>query len=228
MTEPHRARFSVDERRAQLLELGLRLFAERAYDEVSIDDIASAANISKGLLYHYYGGKRAFYVACVAHAAEALVERTHMSDEIPEPDRARAGLDAYFDYAEEHATAYVALMRSGIGNDPEVAAIVEATRTRIVRRALDGMGITTPRPAFRAALRAWIGAVEAACLEHLEHRDVARVGLVDMLLAGLYGLLVVAKQLDPDAPFALGPPPQPPTQTETASPPSRGSRRRQP
>lgn len=207
MATSARTRFSVDERRAQLLELGLRLFAERAYDEVSIDDIASAAGISKGLLYHYYGGKRAFYVACVVFAAERLVERTEMPDTIPEPDRARAGLEAYFDYAEEHETAYLALMRSGIGNDPEVAEIVESTRTRIVERALAAMGMDEPRPVFRAATRTWIGAVEAACLEHLEHRDVERSGLVTMLLAALYGILVVAKQLDPDAPFEPGLPP---------------------
>ncbi|MCA9604070.1 MAG: TetR/AcrR family transcriptional regulator [Myxococcales bacterium] len=208
MPAPARTRFTVEDRRAQLLELGLRLFAEHAYDDVSIDDIASAAGISKGLLYHYYGGKRAFYVACVSHAAERLVERTHMPDTIPEPERARAGLEAYFDYVEEHETAYVALMRSGIGNDPEVAQIVENTRTRIVERALVVMGIEEPRPVFRAATRTWIGGVEAACLEHLEHRDVPRAGLVAMLLASLYAILVTAKQLDPDAPFEPGLPPR--------------------
>ncbi|MCB9593669.1 MAG: TetR/AcrR family transcriptional regulator [Sandaracinaceae bacterium] len=208
MTAAARTRFSVDARRAQLLELGLRLFAERAYDEVSIDDIANAAGVSKGLLYHYFGGKRAFYVACVENAAEALFERTLADPSIPEPERARAGLEAYFDYAEEHETAYMALMRSGIGNDPEVAEVVERTRTRIVQRALASMGMEEPRPVFRAATRTWIGAVEAACLEHLEHREVDRGGLVQMLLAALYGLLVVAKQLDPEAPFELGLPPR--------------------
>ena len=68
-----RARFSVDERRAQLLELGLRLFGDRSYDDVSIDDIAREAGVSKGLLYHYFGSKRVFYAACVEHAAASLL-----------------------------------------------------------------------------------------------------------------------------------------------------------
>ena len=51
--KPPRARLLVDERRAQLLALGLRLFAEHSYDEVSIDELARAAGVSKGLLYHY-------------------------------------------------------------------------------------------------------------------------------------------------------------------------------
>ena len=73
MGSPLRSLLDMDSRRAQLLELGLRLFGTRAYDEVSIDDIAQAANISKGLLYHYFGGKRAFYVAVVSDAARRLV-----------------------------------------------------------------------------------------------------------------------------------------------------------
>lgn len=196
----------MDERRAQLLDLGLRLFAERAYDEVSIDDIASAAGVSKGLLYHYFGGKRAFYVACVENAAEQLVERTQPDISLPEDERAVAGLSAYLDFAKERATAYTALMRSGVGNDPEVAAIVEQTRAKIVARMLESMGLG-PRPVFRAAARSWIGQVEACCLDWLDHDDVPRHAVVTLLLGGLYGILAAAKALDPDAPFELAPPP---------------------
>jgi AcrR family transcriptional regulator len=64
-----RARLQVDERRTQLLELGLRLFTDRSYDELSIDDIARAAGISKGLLYHYFPSKRDYYVEVVRRAA---------------------------------------------------------------------------------------------------------------------------------------------------------------
>ena len=49
-----------DDRREQLLDLGLKLFASRSYEEVAIDDIAREAGISKGLLYHYFGRKRLF------------------------------------------------------------------------------------------------------------------------------------------------------------------------
>lgn len=196
----------VDERRAQLLDLGLRLFAERAYDEVSVDDIARTAGVSKGLLYHYFGGKRAFYVACVQNAAEQLIERTRPDFSLPEEARAVAGLDAYLDFAKEHDVAYTALTRSGVGNDPEVAAIVERTREEIVVRMLETMGIRS-RPVFRAAARSWIGQVEACCLDWLDHDDVPRHAVVALLLGGLYGTLSAAKALDPDAPFDLAPPP---------------------
>ncbi|HRI06444.1 MAG TPA: helix-turn-helix domain-containing protein, partial [Nannocystaceae bacterium] len=90
---------AVDERRDQLLTLGRRIFAERAYDEVSIDDIAEAAGISKGLLYHYFGSKRGFYVAIVRESASRLVEATAIRTDLPPGERAHAGLAAYLDFA---------------------------------------------------------------------------------------------------------------------------------
>ncbi len=205
--EPARARLQVDERRAQLLELGLRLFSERAYDEVSIDDIAREAGVSKGLLYHYFGGKRDFYVACVQAAAAQLVARTEPDLSLPEAERARAGLEAYLEFVEERAGAYTALMRSGLGNDPEVQALLEAARAKIVERMMQGAGLDAPRPVFRLAARAWVGQVEAASLEWLAQRDVSREVLVRLLLGALFGTLVTAKALDPDAPFTPAAPP---------------------
>ena len=71
-----RARLEVDERRAQLVRLGIDLFAARAYDEVSIDELARAAGVSKGLLYHYFPTKRDFYVATVSEASRELPDVT--------------------------------------------------------------------------------------------------------------------------------------------------------
>ncbi|TVQ92086.1 MAG: TetR/AcrR family transcriptional regulator [Deltaproteobacteria bacterium] len=197
------SRLTVDARRAQLLELGLRLFSTRAYDDVSIDEIAREAGISKGLLYHYFGGKKAFYVAVVALAAGHLLQAVAPSVNLPRPERARIGLAAYFDFVEARAPAFSALMRGGLGVDPEVGGIVDRTRRAIVAMILDGAGLAEPRPAFRVAARAWVGAVEAASLDWLEHRDVPREELISLLVAGLGGMLAQAAMLDPEAGASL-------------------------
>jgi AcrR family transcriptional regulator len=202
-----RARLQVDERRAQLVELGIELFSRRAYDEIAIDDIAREAGISKGLLYHYFGSKRDFYVACVRSAADQLVSRLIPDVSLPPAERAKKGVEAYLDYVENRATAYTALMRSGIGSDPEVQAILEDKRSIIVTRMLEGMGLDEPRPIFRFAARSWVGSVEAACLEWLVKREVDRKQLVKILLGSLYGTLLTAKNLDPEAPFEVVIPP---------------------
>src|SRR5688572_2802564 len=116
---PPRQRLDVDERRAQLVELGLSHFGGKAYDEVSIDDIAQAAGISKGLLYHYFPTKRAFYVACVRSAAAHLFAMTETPEDTPPLERLTRGLDAYLDYVRAHRRAYATLMRSGAAVDRE-------------------------------------------------------------------------------------------------------------
>lgn len=173
-------RSDPDERRAQLVELGLRLFSERSYDELSIDDIAREAGISKGLLYHYFPSKRDYYVETVRAAAQLLLDRTDPTGG-PEPEVLLAGLDAYLAFAEEHAAAFVALMRSGVGQDAEVAAVLEATRARYVARIAARLGITDPAPRLRIALRGWVGFVEGASLKWLGPRDMPREQLRDLL-----------------------------------------------
>lgn len=187
----------MDSRRAQLLELGLRLFGTRAYDEVSIDDIAREANVSKGLLYHYFGGKRAFYVAVVRDGARRLREAIEPDRSLPPPARALAGLDAYLGFVQAHADAYAALVTGGLGADPEIFSILEGTREDLVGTILADMGLDGPRPAYRLALRAWIGGVETTCADWLRDPSLPREQLLRLLLGNLQGAVASAYAIDP-------------------------------
>jgi len=185
-------RLTVDERRQQLLEHGVRLFSTHAYDDVSIDDIAREDGVSKGLLYHYFGGKRAFYLATVQMEADRLLETLQPDPELDPADRAREGLGRYLDFVEARSDAYIALMRGGLGRDDQAEAIVDRTRQALAARVVDALGQDPPPPTHRLAARAWIGAVEAASLDWLAHRDLSKGELVELMLGGLSGLLVTA------------------------------------
>jgi AcrR family transcriptional regulator len=174
LPEP-RVRLDVEERRTQLVELGLEHFGGRAYDDVSIDAIAEAAGISKGLLYHYFPTKRAFYAATVRAAAARLVASTETDDSAAPFERLHAGLDAYLGYVRVHARAYATLLRSGVGVDPEIARIVDETRVLFIDRLTSGFGQDHARgderedaqqhsPLVRLALRGWVGFAEATSL----------------------------------------------------------------
>jgi hypothetical protein len=138
-------------------------------------------------------------VATVRHGAEGLVEATRPNMALPENERAYAGLSAYLAYVEAHAGAYRAVMRSGIGMDQEVAAVVEETRTTIMDRLLTNIGLEEPRPVFSTLIRGFIGSVEAASLEWLVHRHLDREQLLQMLLVLLYWTIRTAMTFDPDA-----------------------------
>ena len=187
-----RARLEVDERRAQLVTLGIDLFAARAYDEVSIDELARAAGISKGLLYHYFPTKRDFYIATVQEASRQLLDLTATSTELPPLDRLRGGLDAYLDYVDAHALAYAALMRGGVGSDPEVSRIIDDTRAKMCDRLLLELPDVTPTPLIRTAVRGWLGFCEATSLDWIERRAVGRHQIRDLMFEVLLATIPIA------------------------------------
>jgi AcrR family transcriptional regulator len=192
-TTPRRARLSTDARREQLVALGIDIFSERPFDEVSIDDIAAAAGISKGLLYHYFPSKRDFYVAVVRSAAGEMEALTEPDRSLEPRERLAAALERYLEYVETHARGYATVLRAGIGSDPAVAEVVEEVRRVMVARLLEDLpGTAEPPVALRVAVRGWVGFVEAASLDWLEHRGLDRDDLREMLVAALDGALSAA------------------------------------
>jgi AcrR family transcriptional regulator len=195
MATARRARLSTDARREQLVALGVEIFAERPFDEVSIDDIAAAAGISKGLLYHYFPSKREFYVAVVRHSAAEIVVLTEGDPDLPPPERLAASLDRYLEYVQTHARGYATVLRAGIGSDPEVAGVVEGVRAAMAGRILDELPLAPPLPAaVRIAVRGWVGFAEAASLDWLERRDLPRDELRDLLIRALTGAVQAAAE----------------------------------
>lgn len=211
----HRARLEVDARRAQLIALGLEQFSGRSYDEVSIEDVAHAAGISKGLLYHYFPTKRDYYVATLREAAGQLLARTETPPTLAPLERLSAGIDVYLDYVEEHGPAYAALMRGGIGSDPEVAAILDGTRAAFIERLVAESPIASPSATLRMALRGWLGMVEATSLDWYVARPIARTVLRDLLAAALPQVMQLGVQLGAMATEA---PPAPPPRRAPRAP----------
>ncbi len=187
-------RLENDERRAQLLGLGRAAFAASPYDEVSIDDLAKKAKLSKGLFYYYFPTKRDLYIAGLTETSQELVAKlvTNVQKETAPRERAMAGVDAYLNHVESQGGAFVALMRGGIGSDPEVTAVLEKVRLGILDEFLTGNPISTflrTRPLSRIAIRSWIGMVEAASIEWLATKDVTKAEVRDMLVDLLFDLL---------------------------------------
>jgi AcrR family transcriptional regulator len=182
-------RLGIDERRGQLLELGERLFTTHAYSELSMARIAREAGISKALLYHYFPGKQAYFEATLRNAAEELRERTEPDPSQPPEQQLAASLDAYLGWIDEHREAYVKLLRTA-GEVPAVGALVEDVRGRTAQRILTGLGGATPQR--RAAVRGWLWFVDGACLDWIEHRDIARDELRTVLLGTLLGAIAAA------------------------------------
>ncbi|MGH8868040.1 MAG: TetR/AcrR family transcriptional regulator [Actinomycetes bacterium] len=162
-----RRRFTVDERRRHLLEVALHLFSTQSYATLSIDEIAQAAGVSKGLLYHYFPGKRDLFVAVVRLAADQLAAATEPDPSRPADEALRATLDAYLSWVAAHAVGYRTLLRGGLGADEELLGVVEDYRAKVTERVLAGLEPTGDDAEQAVVVRGWVGFVEAATLEWL-------------------------------------------------------------
>lgn len=192
MSEPAYTRLAVDERRSQLLDLGADLFTRHAFDEVSMAEIARQAGVSKALVYHYFPSKADFFEATLRRAAEEIRLRTDPDPDLPPTEALAAGLGAFLTWIEENELAYRKLMESA-GSVPEVGAWIAQVRDDTSARILDGLGAEADAPPkLRTATRAWLWFMDAAILDWLDHRDLERGELRDLLLGSLAGSLTAA------------------------------------
>jgi AcrR family transcriptional regulator len=197
VTEPAYTRLNVDKRRAQILEAGSALFAEHAYEEISMREIARAAGISKPLLYHYFPSKIALFKAAVAEAATELQQVIEPSGSGTAAEQLAAALDAYLGWIDDHARTWTKLMQSA-ATLPEARELVEGFRAgtmEMVLAELTGKG--APRPALRTAVAGWFGYMDAAILDWTQHKDLTREKLRDLLIAAFGAALLGAQQVDP-------------------------------
>ena len=192
MARPAYTRLQVDERRRQLLELGARLFATHSYAELSMARIAREAGISKALLYHYFPSKQDFFVATLQQGAEEIVRRTEPDPDLPPIEALAGSVDGFLGWIEENETAYRKLMES-VGSVPEVKELVDGIRDATSARILEGLGAgDPPPPKLRAAASGWLWFMDGVVLDWLEHRDMSRAEVHDLLLASLAGSLSAA------------------------------------
>jgi len=200
MSEPAYRRLDVDERRQQLLERGAELFTSHPYEELSMNKIATEVGISKGLLYHYFPSKQAYFEATLGAWAEQLRERTEPDPDLPPVEQLQGSLDAFLELIEENAGAYRNLMQNATGV-AEVRDLIEAVRRATAERILAGLYPGDAPPKARTAVSGWLWFMDGACLNWIEHRDIEREELRDLLLGVLMGALLAANAL-PDLPQA--------------------------
>jgi AcrR family transcriptional regulator len=192
MAGPAYTRMQVDERRRQLLELGAELFATHSYGELSMAKIAREAGISKALLYHYFPSKHEFFIATLQQGAEEIARRTEPDPELAPYEALTRSLDAFLGWIEENETAYRKMMES-VGSVPEVKALVDEIRSATSARILEGIDAPTPAPPqLRAAAGAWLWFMDGAILDWLDHRDMSKAELRDLLLGALAGSVMAA------------------------------------
>ncbi|KAB8171035.1 TetR family transcriptional regulator [Streptomyces sp. 3MP-14] len=195
---PAYRRLSVDERRAQLIATALRLFARNTPEDVSLDDVARLAEVSRPLVYRYFpGGKQQLYEAALQHAADRLAACFEVPAEGALSERLGYGLDRYLAFVREHGEGFTALLRGGsVVETARTTAIVDGVRRSAARAVLSHMAVASPGPWLRTAVRSWISTVEAMSLISLDEGELGLTELRDYLVDLFVGQLMVTATHD--------------------------------
>jgi len=179
--------------RQKLLDAAVDQFLDKPYDEVSVQDIATAAGVAYGLVAHHFGNKRGLHLDAVREISRRL--------EPQPPPQGSASLQvrhlarAHFASIERHPVAYLGLM---LGTDADSRGIFEASRERAIKVVALVLGLDPDRPAVRLALRSCMAAVDEAAIVWLQdERQVPVDGVIEMLMAAQAAMLRQAAKLDP-------------------------------
>ena len=105
-----RTRLSPEDRRRQLLGIGLRMLVDKPIQDLSLDDVASEAGISRSLLFHYFPTKTDYYDAVIGAAVRRVLRNITPGEGIDADDALRHFVERFFAQIERRRTFYLALV----------------------------------------------------------------------------------------------------------------------
>lgn len=105
------------QRRAQLIEVGLALFAEKGIEGTSVEEIAASAGVSKPLIYEHFGGKEGLYAVVVDREMRALLQLISESLLVGRPRvKAEKAALAFLTYIETRSDGFrILVLNSPVG-----------------------------------------------------------------------------------------------------------------
>jgi AcrR family transcriptional regulator len=180
-------RLTGDQRREHLLHVGVELLGRHGTADVSIEEIAQAAGVSKGLLYHYFPTKDDFLLAVLDRSQaemDQLLARDRDLSPLAQFDR---NLDGFLRFVDDHAAGYLAVVNAR-GRSESVRQLVEERRARrvdelvaLVAAVREVSRKEARQPQLVAAIEGWLGFSEGVIVRWLRDREIAREEVHELL-----------------------------------------------
>ncbi|HEX2050147.1 MAG TPA: TetR/AcrR family transcriptional regulator [Actinomycetota bacterium] len=127
-----RTRLGAEARRELIVSAAVRLFAERGFHGVSLDEIAAEAGVTKPVLYDHAVSKIDLYSGLLEREHDELVAYVaeHVEGGTVE-ERATSALRTLFDWAQDRPCSWRLLFDDDVTGDPHVASLHAAVRMRV-------------------------------------------------------------------------------------------------
>jgi AcrR family transcriptional regulator len=159
-----RSRLDHDQRRRQILDCAASLLAARPYGEVSMEDVAAAAGVTRGLLHHYFGTKRDLHLELMRDMLRAIPVPVpeFVRDATPE-QRLAQSVDRWLDAIWRNRRMWLATLGgAGLGRDPEAERIWDRARDMSVDSMIGVLGLG-PATLASDALRGAVAVIRRVC-----------------------------------------------------------------
>ena len=178
-------RLGPEARREQILLTSRDLFEQKGYEAVSISDVAAAAEVTRGLVHHYFGSKRELYLEVVRSVLADAPSLLPAGEATTREEMVQRNASVVLDYLSTNSGMLLAIAPSGdLGRDPEVAKLADDAREAAIDQVIANHfgDPTAAPPEARLVIRAFLGLVEASAREWL-FRERATRAQVEALLA---------------------------------------------
>ncbi|KRF30332.1 TetR/AcrR family transcriptional regulator [Nocardioides sp. Soil805] len=161
VSDPVRRRLSAEDRRRQLVGIGLAQIIDTPIQDLSMDQVAAEAGISRGLLFHYFPTKTDFYLACIAAAGRRILRNTAPPEGADGAAQVRAILTAMIEQIDRRRAFYLTLVHGSGVADPRLAEVHESVRSVSTDRVVAALDLD---PGLHEVVHAWWAYVEDRAL----------------------------------------------------------------
>jgi len=164
---------------------------EMPLESVTMEAVADAAGVSKGLIFHYFESKADFHLCVISEQAQEMLDRTEPQEDLADPlAMLRASMVAYVDYVADNGRGFVGVIRGAGSADEAIRNVADRTRAAMTERILSRaslLGIERT-PAIALGVAGWIAFVEELLVSWIDDPVVTRDQLVDVFVAALPAL----------------------------------------
>ena len=183
-------------RRAQLLDVALSIFGTSGFHDASMQDVATAAGVTKPVLYQHFSSKEELFAAVASTAADRLRERSEkaLSSAASAREQVESGIGAVVDLCTEEPSVFRVLFGESARSEPRIREIVTSAQRELAQTIASHMtGVADDDPALALLLsHSLIGLSESAIRYWLEEQpdvsvDLLRSQVIELAWAGLRG-----------------------------------------
>lgn len=190
-----RTRLSPEDRRRQLITLGVNALADRPLEAITVELLAAEAGVSRGLVFYHFGSTTRLHHEIVRTARDSLMHATEPRPELPPAERLRDTIARFVTFAVEHRQTFSSFVRGAASGDATVRDIVDQVRDAQAERLLTVFGElgVAASPRLHVALRSWVALAEQALIDGAVNAELDQDEVIRFLVGSAQAVVELAR-----------------------------------